>query len=125
MTGRYILSPRAQIDLDEIWNYTAKRWSIDQAELYIRRLWQHIEAAQTTIGGACPNVREGYYKYQSGSHLLFYRLMGGIDVIRILQSAWILDGIFKYPTMPISRTEAVLTSSFREWGNFTLTQFIW
>jgi toxin ParE1/3/4 len=73
MTG-YILSPRAQVDLDKIWDHTAERWGIDQAEFYIRQLWQHIEAvaAQPIIGRACPEVRAGYYKYRSGSYFLFY-----------------------------------------------------
>jgi len=89
MTGRYVLSPLAQRDLDEIWNYTAQRWSIDQAEIYTRQLGQDIEtvAAQPEIGRACPEVRAGYYKYPSGSHVLFYRrIEGGVDIVRILHA---------------------------------------
>jgi toxin ParE1/3/4 len=87
MTGRYTLSPRAKADLDNIWDRTVERGGTDQAEFYIRQLWQHIMAAapQPTLGRACPEVRAGYYKYRSGSHFLFYRLIdGGIDVVRIL-----------------------------------------
>jgi toxin ParE1/3/4 len=87
MTGRYFLSPLAQSDLDEIWNYTESRWGAGQAEAYIRQLWQHIRviAAQPRTGRACPEVRAGYYKYRSGSHFLFYRITSdGVDVVRIL-----------------------------------------
>jgi toxin ParE1/3/4 len=87
MIGRYVLSPRAQGDLDEIWTYTVKHWGIGQAMIYLRQIGQHIEivAAQPMLGRACPEVRVGYYKYPSGSHVLFYRLIdGGIDVVRIL-----------------------------------------
>ena len=87
MKGGYVLSPRAQTDLEEIWDYTEGRWGVIQAEIYIRQLWQHIEmiAAKPTIGRSCPEIREGYFKYPSGSHLLFYRLIdGGVDVVRIL-----------------------------------------
>ena len=87
MTGRYVLSPRAQGDLDEIWAYTVKQWGIDQAEFYIRQIGRHVEtvAAQPMMGRACPEVRAGYYKFPSGSHFLFYRLFkNGIDVVRIL-----------------------------------------
>ena len=87
MTDRYILSPRAQRDIDEIWDYTATRWSIDQAEIYTRQLWQDIAAvaALPTIGRACSEVRDGYYRYPSGSHFLFYRrIHGGVDIVRIL-----------------------------------------
>jgi toxin ParE1/3/4 len=87
MTGRYTISPRAQGDLDEIWTHTVKHWGIDQAEFYIRQIGRQIEAvaARPLIGHACPEVRAGYYKYPSGLHVLFYRLIeGGVDVVRIL-----------------------------------------
>jgi toxin ParE1/3/4 len=87
MTGRAVLSPRAQGDLEDIWDYTMKRWGPEQAEFYVRQLWQHIDAAarRPTIGRACPEVRAGYYKYASGSHILFYRRVeGDIDIVRIL-----------------------------------------
>jgi toxin ParE1/3/4 len=87
MTGRSVLTPRAQTDLDEIWDYTVGRWGLDQAETYARQLWDHIKmvAARPAIGRECPELRPGYYKYPSGSHVLFYRLItDGIDVVRIL-----------------------------------------
>ena len=34
MKGRLFLKPRAQSDLDAIWNYTANRWGLEQAETY-------------------------------------------------------------------------------------------
>jgi toxin ParE1/3/4 len=87
MTGRFVLSPRAETDLNEIWDYTADRWGLDQAETYTRALWQRIEAiaANPAMGQDCSEIREGYWKIPSGSHVLFYRLIaGGIDVVRIL-----------------------------------------
>jgi toxin ParE1/3/4 len=87
MKGRFVLSPRAEADLEEIWDYTAERWGLDQAETYARQLWADITtvAARPLIGRPCPDVRVGYYKYPSGSHILFYRLIpNGIDVVRIL-----------------------------------------
>ena len=87
MTGRRTLSPRAQEDLDDIWDYTAKRWGVDQAEFYTRQIGRHVEAvaAQPMMGRACSDVRAGYYKYPSGSHVLFYRLVGDdVDIVRIL-----------------------------------------
>jgi toxin ParE1/3/4 len=87
MMGGYVLSPRAQSDLDEIWDYTAKRWGLDQAETYTRDIWQRIEkvAARPAIGQECSDIRAGYWKIPCGSHFLFYRLTDeGIDVVRIL-----------------------------------------
>ena len=89
MTGRYVLSPRAQADIDDIWDYTLKRWGIGQAEAHTRQLRRRVEAVANspTIGRPCPEVRAGYYKYPAGSHFLFYRLTdGGIEVVRILHA---------------------------------------
>jgi toxin ParE1/3/4 len=87
MTGRFTFTPRAQADLDEIWEYTAGRWSVDQAETYTRQLWRDISAVaeRPSLGDECPEVRKGYRKYPSGSHVLFYRLIaGGVDIVRII-----------------------------------------
>jgi toxin ParE1/3/4 len=87
MTGRFLLSPRAQADLDDIWDYTAERWRLDQAETYTRDIWQRIEkvAARPAIGQDCFDIRVGYFKISCGSHFLFYRLTAnGIDIVRIL-----------------------------------------
>jgi toxin ParE1/3/4 len=87
VTTRYVLSRRAQADLDAIWDHTESQWGLQQAERYIRQIWQDIDtvAAEPMLGRDCSEVRAGYRKYRSGSHLLFYRVTtGGIDVVRIL-----------------------------------------
>jgi len=56
----------------------------------VGQLWRHIEdaSADPAIGRPCPEVRAGYFKYRSGSHFLFYRLIfNGIDVVRILHQS--------------------------------------
>ena len=87
MTGHFVLTPRAQADLDEIWDYTADRWGLDQAETYTRQLWTDIAivADRPSLGRECTEVRRGYRMYPSGSHVLFYRhTADGIDIVRIL-----------------------------------------
>jgi toxin ParE1/3/4 len=87
--SRYVLSPRARADLDDIWVYSAQRWGTDQAEDYIRLLQNAIEtvAEEPRRGRACDEFRKGYRKYPAGSHVLFYRnVKSGIDIIRILHS---------------------------------------
>jgi len=87
MKGIYVLSPRVQVDFDEIWDYTAHRWGLDQAESYIRQVWDRIEslAAYPAIGQECADIRPGYYRISCGSQVLFYRLTTeGVDVVRIL-----------------------------------------
>jgi toxin ParE1/3/4 len=86
MSG-YVLSPRAQADLDEIWNYTTERWDEDQADRYIFDIREAIEtiARDPRRGRACDYIRSGYRKYPAGSHMLFFRVIhDGIDVVRIL-----------------------------------------
>ncbi len=87
MSRRYILSPRAEADLDEIWDYTVRTWGGKQAEDYIRLLVGAIEtvAENPRRGCSCDEVRKGYRKHLAGSHVIFFRkLKSGIDVIRIL-----------------------------------------
>jgi len=85
--GGIVLTPAAQADVDEIWDYTLERWGLEQAETYTRQLWKNIEtlAEHPSLGKECSEVRPGYRQYPSGSHILFYRLIpNGIDVVRIL-----------------------------------------
>lgn len=83
----FILSPRAQSDIEEIWDYTAAHWSLDQEDAYIRQIQGAIESVATNPrrGRACGGVRPGYRKYPAGSHVLFYReTPDGVDIVRIL-----------------------------------------
>jgi toxin ParE1/3/4 len=85
--SRYALTPRAQADLEDIWNYTVARWGADQAEKYLRRLAEAMAnvAADPERGRACDDARAGYSKYAVGAHVLFYRKAPkGVEVVRIL-----------------------------------------
>jgi len=35
--------PLARIDLENIWNYTLEKWSLEQAEFYVREIYYEIE----------------------------------------------------------------------------------
>lgn len=85
--SRFTLSPRAQADIEEIWDYTETRWGRDQAEIYVRQIKTAIEnlAADPNRGRPCDDVRAGYRKYPVGSHVLFYRVRpDGVDIVRVL-----------------------------------------
>jgi toxin ParE1/3/4 len=87
--SRFVLSPRAKADLEEIWDYTVAHWSLKQAEVYIRQIQVAIEtvAAKPSLARSCETVRAGYWKYPAGSHVIFFRLTGeSIDVVRILHN---------------------------------------
>jgi toxin ParE1/3/4 len=95
VSSRYVLSPAAQADLEQIWDYTYERWGLHQAEEYLRELQHAIERAAThpRIGRACDEIRSGYRKLAAGSHMLFYRVTGEdvIDVVRILHRRMDVD----------------------------------
>lgn len=85
-TGAYRLRPLAEADLEEIWTYTGGRWSLEQADSYLRGLLDAFAglAAGTKVGRRA-DVREGYLKYAVGSHVIYYRQdEGGLDVVRVL-----------------------------------------
>lgn len=52
MKGHYVLSPRAQADIENIWDYSANRWGPEQAEMYVREIWRRIKkiASRPTMG---------------------------------------------------------------------------
>lgn len=87
MSG-FLLSPAARTDLAEIWDYTADRWGVEQAERYIRELTNACQglADKRLKGRAIDEIRAGYSKLSVGSHFLFYRLndTGKVDIVRIL-----------------------------------------
>ncbi|MGA9796217.1 MAG: type II toxin-antitoxin system RelE/ParE family toxin [Rhizomicrobium sp.] len=82
-----LLSPRARTDLDEIWEYTADKWNAEQADNYIREIWKTIELIgdRPGIGRSCDEIRQGYFKFPVGSHVMFYKkAQMHITVVRIV-----------------------------------------
>ncbi|MGH7024383.1 MAG: type II toxin-antitoxin system RelE/ParE family toxin [Caulobacteraceae bacterium] len=83
----YRLTPRAQSDIEEIWNYTCERWGVDQAERYVGLIRDAVFriAENPALGRRCDEIREGYLKLSVESHMLFYNVSGAdIAVIRVL-----------------------------------------
>ncbi|MFT4257149.1 MAG: type II toxin-antitoxin system RelE/ParE family toxin [Pseudoxanthomonas sp.] len=87
MSG-YALTPTAQADLSDIWDYSALHWSRRKADEYVRDIRDICEAlAEHRLPGRdASNIRPGYRKQSCASHVLFYRTRndGDIEIIRIL-----------------------------------------
>jgi toxin ParE1/3/4 len=93
--SRYVLSPAARVDLEQIWDYTCQPWDVDQAEAYLRELQHAIERAASNprIGRVCDEIRPGYRKLAAGSHILYYRVTadGVVDIVRVLHQRMDVD----------------------------------
>ena len=80
------LSPLAEADLEGIWLYTFRQWSLEQADDYHRGIMATIEGlASGRDIGQRTDVRQGYWKCKFGAHIIYFRYSGDyMDVVRIL-----------------------------------------
>jgi toxin ParE1/3/4 len=72
---RLEFTPRAQRDIEEIWNYSFNRFGAEHAEAYIRDLQRAAQAVaeDPRRGRVCDDIRAGYRRFSVGSHVLFFR----------------------------------------------------
>jgi toxin ParE1/3/4 len=92
VSSRYVLSPLAQADLSDIWDYSDSQWGADQADAYVLAIHLACEGLHTTMtngrlaGQSAEHIRMGYRKQIVGSHLIFFtcKPIGFVDVVRIL-----------------------------------------
>lgn len=89
MSSTYLLSPKAEADLADIWTYTAREWSAEQAEHYtndIINMFEEISLGRKT--GTTVDVREGYRKVFVGRHTIYFMVQGEfIAIIRVLHQS--------------------------------------
>lgn len=83
----YLLTPKAQIDLELIWDYTEKNWGVLQAEIYVHLIRKTIEGLTdgSIISQSAEHVRTDYRKTLAGSHVIFFKENSRtVNVVRIL-----------------------------------------
>ena len=81
------LKPEAERDLVKIFEYTTKRWGIEQAEQYQNDLFEGMLkfTEQEELGKEHPNTNFLYRKLHVNRHLLFYRVeVQNCIIIRVL-----------------------------------------
>lgn len=91
---RIVLSPAAVADLTHIWDFTAERWDVEQADEYLREIERALGrvADNPLIGRACDEIRSGYRRHSVGSHSLYYRYTGDdVDIVRVLHHRMDVD----------------------------------
>ena len=84
------LTPQAKADLNDIWEYSAKQWNIDQAEAYMRALDAnfHLLVLNPRLGRNIDDIRKGYFKFPTASHILIYRVhKAQAEIVRILHKS--------------------------------------
>lgn len=81
-------SPAAQADIGEIWDYSADNWGADQADRYVDDIRDACLAVAAGLkSGRTVDVRPGYLKVSSGSHIVYFRDRGDrLEIIRILHA---------------------------------------
>ena len=88
----FALTSKAIADLKEIGRYTLEHWGREQRNLYLRMLDASFQqlAANPLKGRDCSSIRNGYRKFNAGSHVIFYRHQPGdtMEIVRILHGAW-------------------------------------
>ena len=94
----YILSNKAQTDLESIWLYTFDNWSIEQADRYYNLLLDEIEilSQHPNLGIDSSYIRKDYFRSKVKSHFIFYKInksKNQIEIIRILHEKMDIENI--------------------------------
>ena len=80
MTG-YMLSPLAMADLSDIWDYSADKWGLAQADRYVLGIRSACEALAEgrQPGQSAEHIRHGYRKQFVGVHAVLSPHAGRAD----------------------------------------------
>lgn len=81
------VTPRAELDMAEIFEYTYENWGIIQADRYQDELFEGMQIIldNPEIGEAYHHQKRSYRKLHVNRHLLFYRIESQTCIIiRIL-----------------------------------------
>ena len=86
--AKFYLSNKAVDDLNDVWDYTVKIWSENQAEIYYSLLIDSCQeiANKPDQGKSYDVVEKNVLGYKTGEHIIFYQIISlkEIEVIRIL-----------------------------------------
>ena len=86
---KIVVSPLAQADIDEIWDYIA-RDSLVNADRFVDRIEQRfgLLADNPRLGVARDDLRPGLRRFRHARYLIYYRFIrGGIEVVRVVHGA--------------------------------------
>lgn len=87
MTAGFKITKAAVRDLEDIWTFTKKTWTEQQADRYYQLIVDEIQfiVKSPYMGIQYEKVRAGYRASKVKSHLIFYKLHNDqVEIIRIL-----------------------------------------
>jgi toxin ParE1/3/4 len=89
--ANFTLTEKAKSDLKDIARFTQKRWGRDQRNKYLTLLDRsfHQLAENPSIGRDCNEIKLGYKKFPTGSHVIYYRSLSvsHIEIVRVLHES--------------------------------------
>ena len=89
MSG-YRLSRQAELDVEDIEDYSARRWGDEKAAQYVRDIFGAFGklAARPELGRPRTDIPPPYLVHAVGSHLIVYRINDGrVEVLNVLHPA--------------------------------------
>ena len=92
--ARYKVRPGARKDLRGIWDYSADRCNVDQANHYIAQIHGAFDriSDDPRKGDAIDDLRPGYRKYSVGRHVVFFTARDErIEIVRVLHQSMNFD----------------------------------
>ena len=96
--NRFLVSPLAKQDLEDIWEYIGiSNDNPTAADRVIERFFEQFRqlAATPRIGQMCDQIRLGLRRFPVGNYVIFYsHEASGLQVERILHGARDIDALF-------------------------------
>ena len=91
---KFELSQLAQNDLEDVWIYTVKNWSINQANRYYKLIIEEINAlcSNPEIGKSISKIKKLHRVLPIKSHLIIYKIANDtIWIDRVLHKSMDID----------------------------------
>ena len=96
---KYRISEQAIKDLNDIWVYTLRKWSKEQADRYYSLIIGKIEfiVKNDFYGKSAEHIRKKYNVSKIKSHLIFYRKVDNevIEIVRVLHERMDIENRLK------------------------------
>ena len=95
---RYLISEKANQDIEDIWLYTYENWSPEQADRFYNLILDEIEfiADNFESGKSVDYIKNGYRTSVVKSHIIFYRKSESniIEIVRVLHQKMDIENRF-------------------------------